>query len=216
MTVVLAFDTSTPRVSVAVVRDSEVIAENVAGELVGGQFHGELLVDLIRQTLNGLVPDFIAVGRGPGPYTGLRVGLATALVLGEAWGKPVVGIDTLHSLAAGHVRAGGGECIAVLDVKRREIAWQAFDSSAHPTSTAAIVAIADLDSLPKLPLVGPAFESQKLVQPEVADVRCVSAVDIALLAIAMLNRGEQPEATPLYLREPDAAEPKAPKRVFNV
>ena len=67
---VLALDTSTSRVTVALVDDDYVLNELSGGELNGPQFHGELLASLIKECLGPYHPELIAVGRGPGPYTG--------------------------------------------------------------------------------------------------------------------------------------------------
>ena len=212
---VLALDTSTSRVSVALIDGDAVLNEVSGGELNGPQFHGELLASLIKQCLGVHHPELIAVGRGPGPYTGLRVGLTTAAVLGSAWGLEVIGVPTLAALAAGHRRRGGGDCVAVLDVKRREIAWQSFSADGDETSGATLTHIDHLQDLPELPLVGPAFETQRLVSPHVADNSPVSAVDIAQLALQYKGTGIDIGAHPIYLREPDAAEPKPNKSVLH-
>ena len=212
---VLGLDTSTSRVTVALIDDDVVINELSGGELNGPQFHGELLASLIKECLGTHHPELIAVGRGPGPYTGLRVGLTTAAVLASAWGLEVIGVPTLAALAAGHRRRGGGDCVAVLDVKRREIAWQSFSADGDETSGATLTHIDHIAELPALPIVGPAFETQRLVTPHVADPSPVSAVDIAQLALQYKGTGIDIGAHPIYLREPDAAEPKANKSVLN-
>lgn len=212
---VLSLDTSTSRVTVALIDDDQVISELSGGELNGPQFHGELLASLIKQCLGTHHPELIAVGRGPGPYTGLRVGIVTASVLGAMWGLEVVGVPTLAAIAAGHRRRGGGDCTAVLDVKRREIAWQTFSSDGDELSGANLTHIDYIDQLPDLPLVGPAFETQRLVSPHVTDNSPVSAVDIAQLALTYRGSGIDIGAHPIYLREPDAAEPKPNKSVLN-
>jgi hypothetical protein len=212
---VLGLDTSTSRVTVALIDDDVVINELSGGELNGPQFHGELLASLIKDCLGTHHPELIAVGRGPGPYTGLRVGIVTATVLASTWGLEVIGVPTLAAIAAGHRRRGGGDCVAVLDVKRREIAYQSFSADGDELSGASLIHIDHIDQLPDLPIVGPAFETQRLVAPSVADNSPVSAVDIAQLALEYKGSGLDIGAHPIYLREPDAAEPKANKSVLN-
>jgi len=212
---ILALDTSTARVSVALLHGTDVVRELHAGELMGAQFHSELLASLVKECLVGERPEVIAVGRGPGPYTGLRVGIVTADVLAAAWQLEIIGVSTLEALAHGYRRRGGGDCVAVLDVKRREIAWQAFNAEGEALTGPAIVAIADLSELPDLPIVGPAFVTQTLVTPAVIDASPVSAVDIALLARELLGTGQPTSATPLYLRDPDAVAPAPRKPVTN-
>ena len=212
---ILALDTSTARVSVALVHNDKVISELHGGELDGAQFHGELLISLIQKCLDGDRPDVIAVGRGPGPYTGLRVGIATAEVLASAWQLEIVGVSSLEALAHGYRRRGGGDCIAVIDIKRKEIAWQSYDADGEPLTKAKALSIDELDQLPELALVGPAFVTQKNVQPTVDDVSPVSAIDIAILAREKIGSGLDISAHPIYLREPDAVAPAPRKQVTN-
>ena len=97
----LAFDTATPAVTVALHDGVRVLAEESA---VDARRHGELLAASIQRVLaaaNAVAADLtgIAVGVGPGPYTGLRAGLVTARVLGSALGVPVHGACTLDVIA---------------------------------------------------------------------------------------------------------------------
>lgn len=208
---VLAIDTSTARLTVAYGSASD-LRELTAGELTGGHLHGERLAGLVREILAGDTPDLVAVGCGPGPYTGLRAGLVTAEVLAAAWQVPVTGVSSLAAIAHGHRRRGGGGCAAVLDVKRREVAWQPFDGHGLELLPPQLSSINDMTELLRYPVVGPAFVSQRLVSPDVADASPVSAVDVAWLAMAQ----DRPlPVAPLYLRAPDAAEPKPPKSVSN-
>ena len=208
---ILSLDTSTSRVTVAFLNDQKVVNEKTGGELTGAQFHGELLVDLIAQTLNGEKPDRIAVGIGPGPYTGLRVGITTAEVLAAAWGIDVVGIPTLAALAHGHIRRGGNKGIAILDVKRKEIACQEFDDAGKLLGEPMLIHITEFEKQNFMNLVGPAFVTQTLISPNVNDACPVDAVDIALLGQSAIPK----PFIPLYLRQPDAAEPKPAKQVSN-
>jgi len=208
---ILALDTSTSRVTVALLDDEQVLNQKTGGELTGAQFHGELLIDLISEVLNGVKPDRIAVGIGPGPYTGLRVGVTTAEVLAAAWEIEVVGVPTLAALAHGHIRRGGEKGTAILDVKRKEIACQDFDSNGHLLGEPSLIHITEFEKQNFSNLVGPAFITQTLISPSVNDANPVDAIDIALI-------GQLVAPTlfkPLYLRQPDAAEPKPPKSVSN-
>ncbi|MET0467473.1 MAG: tRNA (adenosine(37)-N6)-threonylcarbamoyltransferase complex dimerization subunit type 1 TsaB, partial [Aeromicrobium sp.] len=98
----LAFDTATPAISVAVPDGSSVVAE-ATGE--GAMAHGELLAPAIRTALEraGATPadlTDVAAGVGPGPFTGLRVGVVTALTLGRTLGLTTHGVCSLDILAA--------------------------------------------------------------------------------------------------------------------
>ena len=208
---ILALDTSTSRVTVAFLEDEKVIREVTVGELTGGQLHGEQLIDLVSKCLQGEKPDRVAVGIGPGPYTGLRVGVTTAEVLAAAWEIEVVGIPTLAAIATGHIRRGGTKGIAVLDVKRKEIACQEFNDAGDLLGEPSLIHITDFEEQNFQNIVGPAFVTQTLISPVVNDVFPVDAIDIGLLGL----KANPHPFTPLYLRQPDAAEPKAPKSVSN-
>ena len=126
---ILAFDTATPAVTVAVHDGVQVVAEESA---VDARRHGELLSVFIDQALHsaGATPaslTAIAVGTGPGPYTGLRTGLVTARVLGATLGVPVDGICTLDVIAASAAGAAGGrEFLVATDARRKELYWARY------------------------------------------------------------------------------------------
>lgn len=148
--VVLALDSSTGSVSVAVVSADASAGDSGAVLAVrttdSGTHHVELLVPLAREVLaqaGAAVADVraVAVGVGPGPFTGTRVGVVTALTLGAALGVPVTGVCSLDVLALGAVRAGvvgpgavssgtrgiAMEFLAVTDARRREVYWARYE-----------------------------------------------------------------------------------------
>jgi tRNA threonylcarbamoyl adenosine modification protein YeaZ len=117
---VLALDTSSPAVSAALVRlgaaGAEVVAERV---VIDARRHGELLAQGVREVLAGVRPDAVVVGTGPGPFTGLRVGLMTAAATADALGVPAYGVCSLDALAEGDV-------VVVTDARRKEVYWARY------------------------------------------------------------------------------------------
>jgi len=130
--VLLAFDTATPAVTVALHDGTHVLAETTA---IDARRHGELLAAAIEALLAGAGASrrditAVASGTGPGPYTGLRAGLVTARVLGSALGVPVYGVCTLDVIAADAAAAAGGrEFLVATDARRREVYWARYDAS---------------------------------------------------------------------------------------
>ena len=213
---ILAFDTATPAVTVAVHDGSDVVA---CESTVDARRHGELLAPGIATVLNkaGAQPadvTAIAVGTGPGPYTGLRVGLVTARVLGSALGVPVDGVCTLDIIAAeAWQAAAGAEFIVATDARRREVYWARYAASGQRLSGPQ-VSLPDLVP-PGLPVAGegpllhPGLAAAGVIEP-----RYPSAAQLAQIAAAHVATGLPPgPAEALYLRRPDAREPGRPKRV---
>jgi tRNA threonylcarbamoyladenosine biosynthesis protein TsaB len=204
----LAFDTSTPAVTVALVDDDRVLASITH---VDPLRHGELLAPTIEQVLAQawVKPadlDLIAVGVGPGPFTGLRVGVVTAQVMAAALGVPVTGVCSLDILAM--KGPAEGEFVVATDARRKEVFFAHYRDSrrvsepqvARPTDVAT--------SLPTLG-AGPRLYPDAFPHaygPELPD-----ATDLAL----GLSRGRLHAlaVAPLYLRRPDTTEPGSRKRV---
>jgi len=125
---VLAFDTATRATTVALVDGAgETLVARDDPDPGQRPAHTTRLMTLIEQLLTAgggwSAVDTIAVGTGPGTFTGLRIGIATALALGRARDLPVTGVSTLASLALGADVAGDGfdAVLAVLDARRREV-----------------------------------------------------------------------------------------------
>jgi tRNA threonylcarbamoyl adenosine modification protein YeaZ len=123
----LAFDTATPAITVAVHDGSDIVAQ-ASGE--GSMAHGELLAPAIHAALTdagAAMSDLtdVAVGVGPGPFTGLRVGVVTALTLGSTLGIATHGVCTLDILAAELAQGDGTqeEFLVATDARRKEVYW---------------------------------------------------------------------------------------------
>lgn len=199
---VLTIDTSTPAVVAGVVRRAadgsvELLAERIVLDARG---HAELLTpnivaavaeaDLTMADLGAVV-----VGCGPGPFTGLRVGMATAAAYGHALGIPVYGVCSLDAIG---VRTTG-EALVVTDARRREVYWGRYRDGVRlsgpgvdaPGDVAVdgvrtVAGSPDQAALFGVPVVGPEHPGPA-----------------GLLRVADLDAAPEP-LTPLYLRRPDA------------
>jgi tRNA threonylcarbamoyladenosine biosynthesis protein TsaB len=136
VTTVVGLDTATDDVSVAVLRDSEVVAERLSAKPAAGHPHHleVLLVELeaaVGESGGWAAVDLLAAGVGPGSFTGLRVGLATARAIAQSLGQGIVGVGTLDALARGIAERAAGSSrpvLAVLDARRRQVFAALFDT----------------------------------------------------------------------------------------
>jgi tRNA threonylcarbamoyl adenosine modification protein YeaZ len=231
----LSIDTSDAMVSVAVHDGRTVLAERRAEQ---PRRHAELLSPFVVEVLaetgagRGDLTD-IAVGTGPGLFTGLRAGLVTARVLGHALGIPVHGVCSLDAFAEALVRCGAvGEnegFLVATDARRREVYWARYRVRAHGDGAVAVRSGEPSVHPPTVPaeLGLPAIGRGALLYPEVFPLVLslppgiepdVTAGQVATLATDALSGDRPPEAVglgeaePRYLRRPDATEPKARKR----
>ncbi|MGW1146215.1 tRNA (adenosine(37)-N6)-threonylcarbamoyltransferase complex dimerization subunit type 1 TsaB [Streptomyces sp. NPDC002454] len=206
----LALDTATPAVTVALHDGDRVLAS--AGR-VDARRHGELLLPTVDRVLADAGTDLaavtaIVVGTGPGPYTGLRVGLMTADTLGLALGVPVHGVCTLDGLA----RASGldGPFAVATDARRKEVYWARYADPRTRTSGPAVDRPADIaGELAGLPVVGAGALLYPDAFPDARDPEHVAAAALAEVAAERLAAGlPLDEPRPRYLRRPDAQVPK--------
>ena len=209
----LAFDTATPAVTVALHDGDQVIAAESA---VDARRQGELLVPFIDRALRSAGAGrgdltAIAVGTGPGPYTGLRAGLVTARVLGSALQLRVDGLCTLDIMAA-EVTSPGGEFLVATDARRKELYWARYSAAGQRLSGPQVCAAVDLEvGLPVAgegPLKYPELGA-KPIGPRYPDAACLAALAAKRIAAGT----PAAPAQPLYLRRPDAREPGQRKRV---
>ncbi|QHC59726.1 tRNA (adenosine(37)-N6)-threonylcarbamoyltransferase complex dimerization subunit type 1 TsaB [Rathayibacter sp. VKM Ac-2760] len=202
----LAIDTSSGT-SVAVVdADGEVRAECTETDTMR---HAEVVGRLIQEALEaaGIGPDAIeavAVGMGPGPFTGLRVGIAAARAFAFGRGVPTLPVVSHDAVALGALRHGRPDgFLVVTDARRRELYWSAYaglDEQGVPVRTAG----PGLDKPPALPF------------PELPrlEAESVSAAQLGVVAARTRAAGRAPAADePLYLRSPDVTLSAGPKRV---
>ncbi len=210
----LAIDTSTSAIGVAVLAPG---ADPVVGVEVDARAHTEKLAPLVRDTLTaaGAVPadlTDIAVGTGPGPFTGLRVGLVTALTLGHALGIPVHGVCSLDALAEQALVAaadGIDEVLVATDARRKEVYWARYgrgaDGAVALTEPAVDRPAEVADAVRALPTVG----RGPVLFPDLFPNRLGGPLDVdpwwlGQVALRRLASGEPMPVEPLYLRRPDA------------
>ncbi len=233
----LALDTATPAVTVALHDGSQVVGSAHGSD---GRRHGEVLAPMIEQLLveHGASPadlTDIAVGVGPGPFTGLRVGVVTALTLGAALGLPVHGVCSLDALA--HVADfAAGPVLVATDARRREIYWAVYLGPDRRVGDAAVGRPGEVAAslgaqrdgqagaeagaaglAAGLTATGPGADlyADALGLP-VAASQPLSAGALAEVAVGRLGAGlPLLEPYPLYLRRPDAVPSVTRKSVLT-
>ena len=211
----LAFDTATPAVTVALHDGLRVVASQSAE---GARRHGEQLAALIEAVLaaGGAARtdlEAVAVGTGPGPYTGLRAGLVTARVLASALGIPAQGVCTLDVMARAAVPAAAGrEFIVAADARRKEVYWARYGPQGQRLSEPAVGSPAEIAGPGPVAGQGPVLYPE--LGAEAIPPRYPDAGQLAEIAAERLAGAVRLEpAEPLYLRRPDARVPGKPKRV---
>ncbi len=209
----LALDTATPLVTVALHDGADVVVELVAERPMK---HAEQLAPLIDRAMSeaGIVRQdltAIAAGVGPGPFTGLRVGLVTARTLGFVLDVPVYGVCSLDVLAVEAVDTGAvsGAFVVATDARRKEVYLARYDAEGVRRDGPVVGRPADLATEDWV--VGQGGELYPEAFPRRAGPGAPSAGWLA--RVVTDERAELFDPEPLYLRRPDAATPHAPKRV---
>ncbi len=228
---VLAFDTATSATTVALASSDGAAASELRDDPAAGARpgHAERLLELVRELVEATPTGWdgvrlIAVGVGPGTFTGLRIGIATAQGLAKARGLPLAGVPTLRSLALGacpHARKRGCESVlAAVDARRGELfaaAWaveevQSGNPLLEPVALAPERLLARLGELGLSPLAvgdgavksAQALERGGAMVPDAGlAIHRVCAIQHCRLAAAYV--ADRPEnVLPSYLRAPDA------------
>ena len=202
---ILGFDTSAAHCAAALVRGETVLASR-AEDMAKGQAERlmPLLAELLAEAGLGW-PDLaaLAVGIGPGNFTGVRISVAAARGLALGLGIPAIGVSSFEALAEGAARP----VAVVLDARRDEAYAQSFTAlGATPPRLEPLAQLAQ--DLAGTPLIGFALPGFDTLPP-----RYPLAVGVALVAAARLG-SPQPRPAPLYLRGADAAPPSDPPPVI--
>jgi len=228
---VLALDTSSPAVSVGLVdlerEDDGGVrwGRSATWQQVDPRRHGELLATGIQAVLAELRASrasvrALAVGVGPGPFTGLRVGIVTGLAMADALDVPVYGCCSLDAVGAWDDEPGPR--LVVADARRKEVYWAEYadddERIAGPsvmTPEALATALRETGWRGRVVGDGAVRYAQHFGGHDVrGDVRYPDPEALVLLAARRVLDGAPSEPlTPLYLRRPDAVPPSAGKRV---
>lgn len=206
---ILGIDTSIGTAVALVDRDGRTLAERGSDDTRG---HAEAIGGLLAAVLAdaGTGPEgvtAVAVGMGPGPFTGLRVGIAAARAFAIARDVPLLPVASHAAVAAAHAERGeSGRAVVITDARRREHYWTVVElDAAGPT----VVAGPGLTALDELAAVAGVEADVRRIEPTRVD-----AAALARLALRRRAAGEDTgPAQALYLREPDVTPAKGPKRV---
>ena len=192
MTISLAIDTSTSRTSVAVVEDGALLWQ---GYRDGATSHGYALPSLVAQGLaqNANIEQ-VVVGMGPGPYTGLRVGIAFARTFSLARNIPITGICSLDAIAAQVIEKN--DFIVATDARRKEVYWARYRDGVR-------VNIPYVDRPSVIQSIGLPLFGEGAVKYSIAESDEGQFPDLLWL-ISLSNKTELQMDEPLYIRRPDA------------
>jgi tRNA threonylcarbamoyl adenosine modification protein YeaZ len=211
----LAIDTATSAITVAVHDGDRVLAES---STLDARRHGEYLAPGIAEVLaragrSAAEVSAVVAGTGPGPFTGLRIGLVTARTFAFARGIPVFGVCSLDALAhQGWLEDAAGlgqSCVVATDARRKEVYWARYDvkpgGMVRRGEPAVAKAEAIADEVAGLPVIGRGGVLYAEWFGRRVGPLDVSAGALAGLAARKLGVGEDlPGAEPMYLRRPDA------------
>ncbi len=216
---VLALDTATPASTAAL---AEVTDDGLRGiaehRTVDPRAHGEQLAPAIEALfaeagVRARALGAIVAGLGPGPFTGLRVGLATAASMGQALAIPTYGVCSLDAIGRA---AGPGRVLVATDARRREVYFATYSDGvresgpdvARPADVVFEAARGAGEGVLKYgEIFGVPVEEHLLYPP--------GAALIALAAERIVAAAPSEALTPLYLRRPDAVEPAGRKPVLT-
>jgi tRNA threonylcarbamoyl adenosine modification protein YeaZ len=227
---VLGLDTSSPAVSVALVdlerEDGQARwGRSAVWQQVDARRHGELLATGVESVLRQLRASrrslgAVAVGVGPGPFTGLRVGIVTGLALADALGLPVYGCCSLDAVGAWDDEPG--RRLVVMDARRKEVYWAEYDEDGERVAGPSVLAPQALATA----LTETGWGGRVVGDGAVRYAEHFAGFDrrdeprypspdalVLLAARRALDGAPSEPLTPLYLRRPDAVPPPAPKRV---
>ncbi len=200
---VLAIDTATPAVTAGVVRRDGAGGVALLGQqvVIDARAHAETLTPnvvaaLETASLTMADLDSVVVGCGPGPFTGLRVGMATAAAIGQALGVPVFGVCSLDAIGG----QTDGDVLVVTDARRREVYWARYQDGVR-IGGPAVTAAADVPVQTAVAVAGSPEHAALFGLPCIGPIH--PSPEGLVSAVADWASGPGP-LVPLYLRRPDA------------
>jgi len=207
---VLGIDTATV-VNVGLAAGDKVLA---VGTVADARAHAEQLMPLVNRCLAEAGcrladVDHLVAGMGPGPFTGLRVGIATAQILSMVASLPLHAVCSLDVLAAQYVSQWPPEAsfVVATDARRREVYWARYVGAGVRVEGPLV---SSPDDLPKLPVIGPAADLYPGRLSIAPGPRSLDPGVLARIGRSLPSVGSDP----LYLRRADATEPTRRKSVL--
>jgi tRNA threonylcarbamoyl adenosine modification protein YeaZ len=203
---ILAIDASAG-ISIAVrLADGQVFEQNIADHGVQGEMAAHVIEQVLKSS--GITASDISdvvVGVGPGPFTGLRVGIVTATVFAYARKIPIHGICSLDAVAFDANR----DCVVVTNARRKELYWARYEAGrvegpevALPEDIAKRFSAAEF--------IGPGAD----LYPEKVSGTVIGLRAAALAELYAKGLAQLVDVVPMYLRNPDAVEPTSRKSVL--
>ncbi|MBD7995214.1 tRNA (adenosine(37)-N6)-threonylcarbamoyltransferase complex dimerization subunit type 1 TsaB [Arthrobacter sp. Sa2CUA1] len=220
---ILAIDTSAIASAALLTGEGETLASFATEDT---RSHAEVLAPGIQSLLQeagvtGAQIDALVVGVGPGPFTGLRSGIATARTLAFAWNTPLHGVMSLDAIALDAAldawRAGVDEFVVATDARRKEVYWAHYRSTGGTGELLDGPHVTAPEEVPDLPAYGAGAGLYPDVLHPVRDFAAAQPTAAALgrTAVVRLVRGlPLLDSAPLYLRESDAKVPGPRKRAL--
>jgi len=214
---IVVVDSATPAITAAVAEVTDADARLLARRVtVDARAHGELLAPAIESVLqeSGVRPrelGAVVAGVGPGPFTGLRVGLVTAAALADSLAIPAYGVGTLDAIGW----ATTGRALVATDARRKEVYWAVYENG-RPVTGPAVDKPASLDVEVDHAVGDGALHYASVLRVPVRDEPRYPPAEglVALAAGRIRDKAPTEPLTPLYLRRPDAVEPGTRKAVL--
>ena len=170
---ILAIDTAASRTSVVIIENDEV---GFSESRDGAMSHGPALPELVQAAIKNREIDEVLVGMGPGPYTGLRVGITFAQTFAWARNIPVRGFCSLDAIAA---QVNDADFIVAIDARRKEVYWARYTNGVR--------------------VEGPAVDL-----PAVVEAKGIKVIDSLFPDPKYFVKIAKEFSEPIYLRRPDA------------